>query len=328
MKLTAQEIASLLGGKVDGDPAAAVSSFARIETGKPGQLSFFANPKYESYVYTSKASVLLVNEDFQPSQPVAPTLVRVPDAYSAVAKMMNWMAAQKRTSRAHRGRCRIAWSARLGKQVWVGDYVVIGARCRIGDRTRIMGNVTIGEGTVIGSDCIIYPGVQIFPGMIIGDRVILHAGCIIGDDGFGNAKQPDGSWQKIEHLGNVIIGNDVEIGSNTTVDRAPMESTVIEDGVRIDNLCQIAHGVVVGKNTAMASQCGIAGSARIGEGSILAGQVGVNGHISIAPGTVVGGKSAVIGNVRKPGTTIYGNPAIDHKTYLKAYAIFKKAAEE
>ncbi|MBR4826883.1 MAG: UDP-3-O-(3-hydroxymyristoyl)glucosamine N-acyltransferase [Bacteroidales bacterium] len=328
MKLTARELADILGGTVEGDPQVCVSSFARIEHGKPGQVCFYANPKYERYVYTGKASVLLVNDAFVPSAPVQATLVRVPDAYAAVATLLGYMSSKGKTARRHRGRCHIAWSARLGKQVWVGDYVVIGARCTVGARTRIMSNVTIGEGTTIGEDCIIYPGVQIFPGMKIGDRVILHAGCIIGDDGFGNARQSDGSWKKIEHLGNVVIGNDVEIGSNTTVDRAPMESTVIEDGVRIDNLCQIAHGVVVRRNTAMAAMCGIAGSAEIGEGSLLGGQVGVNGHIKIAPGTVVGAKSAVIGNVRKPDTTIYGNPAIDHKTYLKAYALFKKAAEE
>ena len=328
MRLTAEQIASLLGGTVEGDPQASVSSFARIEHGKPGQVSFFANPKYERYVYTSGASVLLVNNDFVPSQPVSATMVRVPDAYAAVATLMEYASEQNRKTRHHRGRCRIACSARLGKQVWVDDFVIIGPRCRIGSRTRIMGNVTIGEGTTIGEDCIIYPGVQIFPGTKIGDRVILHSGCIIGDDGFGNVRRSDGSWQKIEHLGNVLIGNDVEIGSNTTVDRAPSESTVIEDGVRIDNLCQIAHGVRVGRNTAMAAMCGIAGSTVIGEECILGGQVGVSGHITIAPRTTVGAKSAVIGNVRKPGTTIYGNPAIDHKTYLRAYALFKKAAEE
>lgn len=328
MKFTASQIAAALGGTVEGDPSVQVRSFAGIERARPGQLSFLANPKYEKYVYTGRASVLLVNDVFKPSQPVKATLVRVPDAYAALAKLLDYVAAQRKQYRRHRGRCRIACSARLGSKVWVGDFVSIGRKCRIGDRTRILHNVTIGEGTVIGSDCIIYPGVQIFPGMVIGDRVILHAGCIIGDDGFGNAPQPDGSWQKIEHLGNVIIGNDVEIGSNTTVDRAPMESTIIEDGVRIDNLCQIAHGVVVGKNTAMAAQCGIAGSAKIGEGCILAGQVGVNGHISIAPHTTVGGKSAVVGNVRKEGTQLYGNPAIDHKTFLKAYVRFKQSAEE
>ena len=328
MKMTAKELAIALGGTVEGDADAMVTGFAKIEHGKPGKLSFFANPKYEQYVYTSKASVLLVNNDFQPRYEVSATMVRVPDAYAAVAQLLKIVSGREGIHRRHRGRCSIAWSAKLGRQVWVGDFVTIGKRCRIGDRTHIHNNVTIGEGTVIGKDCIIYPGVQIFPGMVIGDRVILHAGCIIGDDGFGNALQPDGSWQKIEHVGNVIIGNDVEVGSNTTIDRAPMESTIIEDGVRIDNLCQIAHNVVVGKNTAMAAQTGIAGSAKIGESCILGGQVGVVGHISIADHTTVCAKSAIIGNVRKGGETYYGNPGILHKTYLKAYAKFKQSGSE
>lgn len=328
MEMTAKELAAALGGTVEGDPQATVKSFAKIEHGKPGQLCFFANPKYEQYVYTSKASVLLVNSDFEPKQPVAPTLVRVPDAYSAIAQLLKIVSDRKKSIRRHRGRCRIACSAKLGNRVWVGDFVTIGKDCRIGDCTRIHDNVTIGAGTTIGRNCIIYPGVHIFPGMVIGDRVILHAGCIIGDDGFGNSKQPDGSWQKIEHVGNVIIGNDVEIGSNTTIDRAPMESTIIEDGVRIDNLCQIAHNVVVGKNTAMAAQCGVAGSTKIGEGCIFGGQVGVSGHLTIAPFTTVCAKSSVIGNIRKSGETLYGNPGIDHHTYLKAYARFKQSADD
>ena len=164
--------------------------------------------------------------------------------------------------------------------------------------------------------------------MVIGDRVILHAGCVIGDDGFGNAPQPDGSWRKIEHVGNVVIGNDVEVGSNTTIDRAPMESTIIADGVRIDNLCQIAHNVVVGKNTAMAAQTGIAGSTQIGEGCLLAGQVGISGHLKIADHITVCAQGGVIGNIRKPGEVWWGSPAIAHRTYLKAYAKFKQAGEE
>ena len=328
MEFTAQELATILNGSVEGDPQAKVTSFAKIEHGKSGQLCFFANPKYEQYVYTSRASVLLVNRDFEPKSPVLPTLVRVDNAYTALSDLLKYISERRKTFRRHRGRCHIAHSARLGSKVWVGDYVTIGRKCRIGDFTKIYDNVTIGEGTLIGKNCIIYPGVHIFPGMVIGDRVILHAGCIIGDDGFGNAPQPDGSWKKIEHIGNVIIGNDVEIGSNTTVDKAPMESTVIEDGVRIDNLCQIAHNVVVGKNTAMAAQCGIAGSTVLGEGCILAGQVGVVGHIKIADHTTVGAKSGVIGNVRKSGETIFGAPAIRHKTFLKAYAKFKQSGEE
>jgi UDP-3-O-[3-hydroxymyristoyl] glucosamine N-acyltransferase len=164
--------------------------------------------------------------------------------------------------------------------------------------------------------------------MVIGDRVILHAGCIIGDDGFGNAQQPDGSWRKIEHVGNVIIGNDVEIGSNTTVDRAPMESTIIGDGVRIDNLCQIAHNVIIGKHTVMAAQTGIAGSAQIGEYCVIAGQVGIVGHIKVADHTTIGAQAGVIGAVRKPGETLLGMPAIPHRTFMKAYAKFKHAGEE
>ena len=329
MELTARQLAEILHGTVDGNPEVKVKAFAKIEHGKPGQLSFYANPKYEQYVYTSRASVLLVNSDFTPKEAVTPTLVRVENAYSALADLLKYMSEQRKKYRRRRSlRSRIACSARLGKKVNVGDFVTIGKKCRIGEGTIIHDNVTIGAGTTIGSYCIIYPGVHIFPGMVIGDRVILHAGCIIGDDGFGNAPQPDGTWRKIEHVGNVVIGNDVEIGSNTTVDRAPMESTIIADGVRIDNLCQIAHNVVVGKNTVMAAQTGIAGSTQIGEGCILAGQVGIVGHIKIADKTTVAAKSGVIGNVRKPGETLWGIPAIAHKTYLKAFAKFKRAGEE
>ena len=251
MKLSAKELAEVLHGTVDGDPQACATAFAKIEHGKPGQLCFFANPKYEHYVYTSKASILLVNKDFQPSAPVTPTLVRVESAYTALAELLDYVNAQKKSYKRHRGRCRIAWSAKLGKKVWVGDFVTIGKKAVVGDFTKIYDNVTIGQNVRIGEKCIIYPGVHIFPDTVIGDRTILHAGCIIGDDGFGNAPQSDGTWKKIEHVGNVIIGNDVEIGSNTCVDKAPMESTIIEDGVRIDNLCQIAHNVRVGANTAI-----------------------------------------------------------------------------
>ncbi len=328
MEFTAKQLAEVLHGTVDGNPEAKASSFAKIEHGKPGQLSFLANPKYEQYAYTSSASILLVNADFEPKQPVTPTLVRVENAYSALSDLLKYVADHNKTYRRHRGRCRIAWSAKIGKRVSVGDFVTIGKDCQIGDCTKIYDNVTIGAGTKIGSYCIIYPGVHIFPGMVIGDRVILHAGCIIGDDGFGNAPQPDGSWRKIEHLGNVVIGNDVEVGSNTTIDKAPMESTIIEDGVRIDNLCQIAHNVVVGKNTAIAAQTGIAGSTKLGEGCICAGQVGIVGHIKIADHTTIGAKTGVIGNIRKPGQVYFGTPALLHSTYLRAYAKFKQSGEE
>lgn len=328
MELTAQQLADVLHGTVEGNPQEKVTSFAKIEHGKEGQLCFFANPKYEQYVYTSKASVLLVNADFEPKAPVTPTLVRVPDAYSALSDLLKYVADLKKKYRRHRGRCRIAWSARLGRKVHVGDFVTIGKHSEIGDCTKIHDNVTIGDNVRIGSYCIFYPGARILPGTVIGDRVIIHAGCVIGDDGFGNAPQPDGSWKKIEHLGNVIIEDDVEIGSNTTVDKAPMESTIIRKGARIDNLCQIAHNVVVGENTAMAAQTGVAGSSVIGKNCLFGGQVGIAGHVKVADRTTVGAKSGIIGNVRKPGLVLFGTPGIDHRTYMKAYAKFKQSGEE
>lgn len=328
MKFTAKELAEVLHGTVEGNPDATASTFAKIEHGKPGALSFYANPKYEQYVYTSKSSILLVNRDFEPKEPVTPTMVRVENAYSALAEILNYVSVRKKAYRRHRGRCRIACSAKLGRKVWVGDYVTIGRHSTIGDMSRICDNVTIGENVRIGSRCIIYPGVTVFSGSVIGDRTILHSGCVIGDDGFGNAPQPDGSWKKIEHVGNVVIGNDVEIGSNTTVDKAPMESTIIGNGVRIDNLCQIAHNVVIGDNTVMAALSGIAGSTVIGKNCVIAGQVGIVGHVKIADGTTITAKSGVIGNVRNSGEVLMGMPAIPHKQYLRAYAKFKASAEE
>ena len=326
MELTAKQLAGILKGTVEGDENAVVTKFAKIEHGKPGTLSFYANPKYEQYVYTSKASVLLVNKDFQPKEAVTPTLVRVENAYSAIADLLNYVSSQKKKTRRHRSLLsRWYCSTKFGKKVYLGPFCHVGRRVRIGDNTVIHGHATIGDDTVIGKNCIIYPGVHIYPGMVIGNNVILHAGCIIGSDGFGNAPRPDGSWEKIEHLGNVIIGNDVEIGANTTVDRAQMESTIIGNGVRIDNLCQIAHNVIIGDHTAMAAQCGIAGSTQIGKYCLLAGQVGIVGHLKIADHTTILAKSGVIGNVRKEGEYLFGTPAIARGTYLRAYAKFKES---
>ena len=325
MEFTAKELAKILNGTVDGDAEAKIDSFAKIENGKPGKLSFFANPKYEQFVYTSEASILLVNKDFVPRGTVKPTMIRVDDAYTAVAELLKYVKNRNRQYKRHRGLlCRIAFSAKLGKKVYVGSFTSIGKHCVIGDRTKIGENVYIGENTKIGKDCIIYPGVRIYPGMVIGDNVILHANCVIGSDGFGNAPQADGSWEKIEHLGNVIIGNRVEIGANTTVDRAEMESTIIGNGVKIDNLCQIAHNVQIGDNTVMAALVGIAGSTKIGRNCIIAGQVGSAGHLSIADNTTIGAQAGVIGNVRKSGEKLLGMPAIDINNYMRSYAVFRR----
>lgn len=329
MEFTTKELARLLKGTVDGNPDEKVTAFARIEHGRPGKLCFYANPKYERYVYGSKASAIIVNRDFVPKEPVQATLIRVDDAYTAVAYLLRYVREHESKFRHHRSLVSMIYpSAKLGRKVYVGSYSYIGRKCRVGDGTRICQNVYIGDGTVIGKECILYPGVRIYPGMVIGDRVILHANCVIGSDGFGNAPQPDGTWEKIEHLGNVVIGNDVEIGANTTVDRAEMESTVIGNGVKIDNLCQIAHNVQIGDNTVMAAQTGVAGSTKIGKNCIIAGQVGIVGHLTIADNTTIAAQAGVIGNVRQSGQKIFGTPAIDIKNYMRSYAIFKQKGKE
>ena len=329
MEFTAKQLAQVLHGTVDGDPQTKVSDIAKIEHGKPGQLCFYANPKYEQYVYTCQASILLVNKDFEPKEKLQATLVRVDDTYSALATLLKYVSARKRTDRRHRG-VRSSWflTTRFGKKVYLGSHSYVGHHAVVGDYTKIFENVYIGDETRIGKHCIIYPGVVIYPGMIIGDNVIIHANAVIGSDGFGNAPQPDGSWEKIEHLGNVIIGDNCEIGAGTTIDRAEFESTILGKGVKIDNLCQIAHNVEIGDNTVMAAQCGIAGSTKIGKNCVLAGQVGVAGHLKIADNTTLAAQTGVIGNVRKEGQVLFGSPALPIRTFLKSYAKFKQAGEE
>jgi len=269
---------------------------------------------------------LLVNTDFIPKEKIAPTLVRVPDAYKALADLLNHVAADRKKYRRHRSFfSRVACSAKIGKKVSIGQFTVIGKKAEIGSCTIIHHNVTIGHDVKIGNHCIIYPGVRIYPGSIIGNNVILHENCVVGSDGFGNVKRDDGTWEKIEHLGNVIIGDDVEIGTGTTIDRAPMESTIIESGVRIDNLCQIAHNVVIGENTAIAAQAGIAGSTKVGKNCIIAGQAGLVGHINIADDTIILAQAGVTSNVRKSGTMLLGSPAMDRMLYMRCYAKFKQA---
>ena len=243
MEFKAKEIAEILGGTVDGNPEATVTTFARIEGGKPGAICFFANPKYEHYVYECKADIIIVNKTFEPKQSVSATLVRVDDAYSAVATLLDYVTARKRSYKRHRGRCRISWSAKIGRKVYVGDFAYIGRKAVVGDYTKIYEQVYIGENVRIGSHCIIYPGVKIYPGMVIGDRVILHSNAVIGADGFGFAPLEDGTWKKIEHTGNVIIEDDVEIGANACVDKSQMGSTIVHKGSKIDDLCVVAHNV-------------------------------------------------------------------------------------
>ena len=328
MEFKAKEIAEILGGTVEGNPEAVVTTFARIESGKPGSICFFANPKYEQYVYKCKADIIIVNRSFEPKEPVQSTMIRVDDAYSAVASLLDYVTAKKRSYRRYRGRfSKVRFSAKLGKKVYVGDFAYIGKRAQIGDCTKIHEQVFIGDDVKIGSFCVIYPGAKIYPGMVIGDRVIIHANAVIGADGFGFAPLEDGTWKKIEHTGNVIIEDDVEIGANACIDKSQMGSTIIRQGSKIDDLCMIAHNVEVGKNTVMAAMTGIAGSTRVGEHCIFGGQVGVAGHITIADNTTIAAQTGVLGSVKTSGQVLMGTPAIPYRDYLKCYAVFKKAGK-
>ena len=329
MEFKAREIADILGGTVDGNPEATVTTFARIESGKPGAICFFANPKYEHYVYQCKADIIIVNKTFEPKEPVSATMIRVEDSYAAVAALLDYVTAKKRSYRRHRGcRSRVRWSAKLGKKVYVGDFAYIGKKAVVGDCTKIYENVYIGDEVTIGSYCTIYPGARIYPGMVIGDRVIIHANAVIGADGFGFAPLEDGTWKKIEHTGNVIIEDDVEIGANTCIDKSQMGSTVVRRGTKIDNLCQVAHNVEVGQNTVMAAMSGIAGSSKIGEHCILGGQVGIAGHLTVADNSSFGAQAGLISSVKQPGQSFFGTPAIPYMEYMRSYAAFKKAGKK
>ena len=328
MEFKAKEIAEILNGTVDGNPEVTVTTFARIESGKPGAICFFANPKYEHYVYECKADIIIVNKTFEPKEPVSATMVRVEDSYAAVAALLDYVVAKKRSYKRYRGlRSRVRWSARLGRKVYVGDFAYVGRKAVIGDYTKIYENVYIGDGVKIGKYCIIYPGVCIYPGMEIGDNVIIHANAVVGSDGFGYAPLEDGTWKKIEHTGNVIIEDDVEIGANAGIDRSQMGSTIIRKGCKIDNHCQIAHNVEVGQNTVMAAMCGVAGSTKIGEHCILGGQVGIAGHLTVADNTSFGAQTGLISNIDKPGQQYFGTPALPYMEYMRSYAQFRKAGK-
>ena len=325
MEFKAKEIAEILGGTVDGNPEATVTTFARIESGKPGAICFFANPKYESYVYQCKASIIIVNNTFEPKEPVSATMVRVENSYAAVAALLDYVEAKKRSYKRYRGlRSRVRWSAKIGRKVYIGDFAYVGKKAQVGDYTKIYENVFIGDGVKIGKYCTIYPGACIYPGMVIGDNVIIHANAVIGTDGFGFAPLEDGTWKKIEHVGNVVIEDNVEIGACAGVDKSQMGSTIVRSGCKIDNHCQIAHNVEVGKNTVMAAMTGVAGSTKIGEHCIFGGQVGVAGHISVADNTSVGAQSGILSSIKEPGKQYFGSPALPYMDFMRSYAVFKK----
>ena len=325
MELSAKEIAEHIGGEVIGDENVKVSSVAKIESGKPGALCFLANPKYEHYLYTCKASIILVNKSFELKQEIEPTIIRVDNAYESIASLLDLLNSIKSVHRRRRAwSAHIAFSAKLGKKVNVGSNVYIAKKAVIGNNVVIYPMAYIGEGVTIGDNTIIYPGVKIYKGCKIGKNCIIHANTVIGSDGFGFAPTADGSYKKIPQTGIVTIEDDVEIGANSTIDRATIGTTLIEKGVKIDNLVQIAHNVVIGSNTVIAAQTGVAGSSKLGKNCVLAGQVGIAGHLTVADKTTFAAQTGLISNVKEEGKIYMGYPAIEYRNYIKSYAIFKR----
>lgn len=321
MEFSAIQIATFLNGTVEGNPNVKVSNFSKIEDGKPGTLTFLANAKYEHYIYQTKASIVLVNNDFAPAEQVPATMVRVENAYAALAMLLNLVEQHKQKKEAGIDSAAfIAKNATIGEGCYVGSFAYIGDNARLGKNCRIYPHAYIGDNVNIGDNCIVYPHVTVYEGCIIGNNCILHAGSVIGADGFGFAPEGE-TYKKIPQLGNVVIEDDVEIGANTTIDRAVMESTIIHKGAKLDNLIQIAHNVEVGENTVMAAQVGIAGSTKIGKHCMFGGQVGLAGHIKITDHVNFGAQSGVISDIKEP-TTVLGSPAIHAKSFMRSSAIF------
>jgi len=328
MQFTVQQVAQILGGEIEGDAQALISNLGKIQEAKSGDIAFLANPKYENFIYTTQATAVIVSKDFQPKQHVSATLIRVTDAYSAFSKLLETY--EKMILSDKKGKenpCFIHETATLGEETYIGAFAYIGEKAKIGDKVKIYPNVYIAENVSIGENTIIYAGVKIYKNCIIGSNCIIHAGTVIGSDGFGFAPQADGTYQTIPQIGNVIIEDNVSIGANTTIDRATMGSTIIKKGVKIDNLVQIAHNVIVGENTVIAAQAGIAGSTEIGSNCMLGGQVGVAGHIKIANKTIIGAQSGLGSNVEEEGLQLQGSPAFGVKDFYKTYAVFKKLPE-
>ncbi|WP_114752413.1 UDP-3-O-(3-hydroxymyristoyl)glucosamine N-acyltransferase [Pleomorphovibrio marinus] len=325
MEFTINEIAKLLNGKIEGDGSQKIININKIQEGKPGDISFLSNLKYEPHLYSTESSAVIVSENFTPSKPVATTLVRVKDAYSGFTELLQMVEKlQKPDLLGVEEPCFMHESSHMGEEGFRGAFSYIGKNCSIGRNVKIHPQVYIGEDVKIGDNCVFYTGVKIISGTQIGENCEFQPGAVIGSDGFGFAPQPDGTYKNIPQLGNVVIEDDVSIGANTTIDCATMGSTIIKKGVKIDNQVQIAHNVVIGENTVIASQSGISGSTEIGKNCVLAGKSGIIGHLKIADRTTIGGNTGVMKNVKKPGQTLLGFIGIDLKDYLKSFAVFKK----
>jgi len=325
MEFTAKQISELIGGRVEGNEQAAIHTFAKIEEGQPGAISFLSNPKYKHYLYETASTIVLVDEDVELEHEVAPTLIRVKNAYEAVAKLLQFYESMKPRKTGIDPLAFVSPKANIGKDVYIGPFAVISDGAVIGDGTQIYPHVVIGESVKIGEKCLIYPNVTIYQGCQLGQNVTLHAGCVIGADGFGFAPNAEG-YDKIPQIGIVIIEDNVEIGANTCVDRSTMGATVIHKGAKLDNLIQVAHNCEVGSNTVMSAQSGMAGSTKIGEWCMVGGQAGFAGHIQVADKTFVGAQCGVISST-KGNEQLIGSPAMDPKVFFKAQAVVKKLPE-
>ena len=310
MQYTAKELARIVKGTVEGDENTRVWKPCKIEEGEEGGITFLGNPKYTHYIYEKESSIVIVKKDFVPEHPVNSTLIRVDNPYMAVAKLLHAFNQRSKPPKGRSWKSSVGRGSKIGKNCYMGAYAVVGRHCSVGDNVKIYPNACIGDNVKIGDGTIIYAGVKIYEGVEIGRNCILHAGCVIGADGFGFAPTGDGGWGKIDQIGNVILEDNVEVGANTCVDRATMGSTILHQGVKIDNLCQVAHNVVIGQNTAMASQVGIAGSCKVGSDCIIAGQAGLVGHITVGDHVTIGAQSGVTNSVAS-NQTIFGSPAME-----------------
>lgn len=328
MQFTAAQIAMIINGTVEGNPEAAVHSFGKIEEAQPGQLSFLANPKYEEYLYTTKASLVIINAAQELKEPVQATLIRVPDAYSAFAALLTKyqeMATQQLTGIQEPSY--ISKSAKMGQQVFIGAFAYLGENVVLGNNVKIFPNVYIGDNVKISDNTIVHPGVKIYHGCVIGKNVTIHAGTVVGSDGFGFAPQADGSFKKVPQIGNVVVEDFVEIGANATIDRATIGSTLIKSGAKLDNLIQVAHNVEVGNNTVIAAQAGVSGSTKIGKNVMIGGQAGIVGHIQIADGSKINAQSGVSKSIKTPNAAVTGSPAFEYTSALRSQAVSRKLPE-
>jgi len=322
MEFSAKQIAAFVQGEIVGDENATVHTFAKIEEGVPGALSFLSNPKYTPYIYETKSSIVLVNKDFVPEQPISATLIKVNNAYESLAKLMTLYEQSHPKRVGIDPLAYVAPTAKIGKDVYLAPFACVGDGAVIGDGTALHPHATVGSNAKVGANCILYAHATVYHDCIVGNNCIMHAGSVVGADGFGFAPSPNG-YEKIPQIGIAILEDNVEIGANTCIDRATMGATIIHKGVKLDNLVQIAHNVEVGANTVMASQVGVAGSTKVGEWCMFGGQVGIAGHITIGDKVNLGAQSGVPGSL-KANQQLIGTPPMEMKPYFKSQAIFRK----